>query len=444
MKKVLLSAMVLASTATFAQGWTTQSSGFSEPSRGVNKINIVNPSVVWALAYDGIDLENDIQDFTRTTDGGNTWIPGTVAEADGMILTNISAIDGMTAYVGAVSGDFGMGGVYKTTDGGVTWQALNEENYVNEDSFFNVVHFFDANNGVTQGDPIDGGGYELFRTSDAGATWTAVTAPLPQSGEWGYNGGNTYAGSSFWFVTNKGNIYRTSDMGMTFQKFSAPVTDFAGTNAGGELLFSDDNVGMLVRRLGSTTSPNFTIFRTFDGGATWDAGTPSTAPLAAGSYTYVPGTQVVVKTSGNQADPGSAYSEDNGATWTVFGAAEQRLGVEFINGTTGWSGGFNADQNTGGMFKFDGAFTLSTNDVAAAKKFTASPNPTSGILTLSSDNGTISEVYVIDMLGKQVLSSQFDSVNTASINMSSLNAGVYIVSTKDASGKVEVTRVVKN
>ena len=174
------------------------------------------------------------------------------------------------------------------------------------------------------------------------------------------------------------------------------------------------------------------------------AGTPSTAPLAAGSYSYIPGTQVIVKTSANTSSPGSAYSEDNGATWTVFGAAEQRGTVEFINGTTGWSGGFSTDQNTGGIFKFNGNLTLATNDVAATKKFTASPNPTSGMLTLSSDNASISEVFVIDMLGKQVMNASFDSVNTASINMSNLNAGVYIVSAKDASGKVEVMRVVKN
>ena len=81
--------------------------------------------------------------------------------------------------------------------------------------------------------------------------------------------------------------------------------------------FSDNNVGMLVRRLGSVASPNFTMFRTFDGGATWDAGTPSTAPLGSGSYAYIPGSQVIVKCSADQANPGSAYSEDNGATWSV-------------------------------------------------------------------------------------------------------------------------------
>lgn len=435
--------MVLASTATFAQSWTVQNTGFSEPSRGINKINIVNPSTVWALAYDGIDLENDIQDFTRTTDGGNTWIPGNVDIAEGMGLTNISAIDGMTAYVGAVSGDFGMGGVFKTTDGGVTWEGLNEENYVSEDSFFNVVHFFDANNGVTQGDPINGA-FEIFRTSDAGATWTAVTSPAPVSGEYGYNGGNPYAGNSFWFVTNKGNIYRTTDMGMSFQKFNAPVTDFSGTSAGGELFFSDDNKGMLVRRLGTTASPNFTMFRTYDGGATWDAGTPSTAPLGSGYFAYIPGSDVIVKCSQDQAAPGSAYSLDNGLTWTIFGAAEQRGAVQFLDGNTGWSGGFSTDENTGGIFKFDGSFTLGTNNVAATKNFTASPNPTSGMLTLSSDNAMISEVYVIDMLGKQVLTASFDSVSSASINMSNLKTGVYIVSTKDSAGKVEVMRVVKN
>ncbi len=444
MKKVLLSAMVLASTATFAQGWTMQSTGFSETSRGIRNIDIVNPSIVWATAYDGSAPTNSIQDFTRTTDGGNTWIPGTIDEAQGMMLTNISAIDGMTAYAGAVSRDEpGTGGLFKTTDGGASWEGLNEENYLFPESFFNVVHFFDANNGVTQGDPVNGA-YELFRTSDAGATWTAVTSPASIAGEYGYNGGNPYAGNSFWFVTNKGNIYRTTDMGMTFQKFSTPVSDFSGNLAGGDLFFSDNNVGMLVRRLGSTANPNFTTFRTFDGGATWDSGTPSTAPLGSGSYAYIPGSQVIVKCSQDIANPGSAYSNDNGATWTVFGAAEQRGAVQFANGTTGWSAGFTANENTGGIFKFDGAFTLGTNEVAATRKFTASPNPTSGILTLSSENATIAEVYVYDILGKQVLRSSFDSVNTAAINMSGLNAGVYIVSTKDAAGTVEVMRVLKN
>lgn len=443
MKKVLLSAMVLASTATFAQSWTVQSTGFSDASRGISKLDVVNASTVWAIAYDGTAPTVDIQEFTRTTDGGNTWIPGVIEEAQDMILTNVSAIDGMTAYVGMVSRDVqGSGGLLKTTDGGLSWEPLNESAYLSTDSFFNVVHFFNATTGITQGDPINGA-YELFRTTDAGATWTPITAPPPQSGEYGYNGGNPSAGTSFWYVTNKGNIYRTTDMGMTFQKFNAPVTDFSGTNAGGELFFSDDNVGMLVRRLGTTASPNFTTFRTFDGGATWDAGTPSTAPLGAGSYAYIPGSQVIVKCSQNSADPGSAYSNDNGATWTVFGAAEQRGAVQFFNGTTGWSAGFSTDENTGGIFKFNGSFALGTNDYAATK-LTASPNPTSGMLTLSSENAAISEVYVIDMLGKQVLTSKFDSVNVAIINMSNLNAGVYIVSTKDAAGKVEVMRVVKN
>ena len=444
MKKVLLSAMVLASTATFAQAWTVQSTGFSEQSRGIRNLDIVNASTVWALAYDGSDPTNDIQEFTRTTDGGNTWIPGSIPEAEGLMLTNVSAIDGMTAYVGGVSRDvLGFGGLFKTTDGGVTWEGQNEENYLDEDSFFNVVHFFDANNGVTEGDPVNGS-FEVFRTSDAGATWTAVATPAPVSGEYGYNGGNPFAGNSFWFVTNKGNIYRTTDMGMSFQKFNAPVTDFSGTSAGGELFFSDDNKGMLVRRLGTTASPNFTMFRTYDGGATWDAGTPSTAPLGSGYFAYIPGSDVIVKCSQDQAAPGSAYSLDNGLTWTIFGAAEQRGAVQFLDGNTGWSGGFSTDENTGGIFKFDGSFTLGTNNVAATKNFTASPNPTSGMLTLSSDNAMISEVYVIDMLGKQVLTASFDSVSSASINMSNLKTGVYIVSTKDSAGKVEVMRVVKN
>ena len=75
MKKILLSISFFSLTffSSNAQSWVEQATGFDAASRGVNEIQIVDANTVWALAYDGTDTTNNIQEFTRTTNGGSTW-----------------------------------------------------------------------------------------------------------------------------------------------------------------------------------------------------------------------------------------------------------------------------------------------------------------------------------------------------------------------------------
>lgn len=452
MKKLLLSLFALSATsASFAQ-WTVQNTNLTNGvSRGVQDFSIVDANTVWALGYDGTAAAANVQEFTRTTNGGTTWVSGNIEVNDSdQNLTNISAVSGTTAWVGTVHPTDGFGGVFKTTDGGLNWVQQNPTAYTTAGtlaSFFNVVHFFDANTGLTQGDPIGTGvgEFEVYRTTNGGTTWTAVPAaalPNPVSGEYGYNGGNVAAGNSFWFVTNKGKIYRTTDTGVTWTKLDTPITDFSATAIGGSIYFSDNNNGILLARTGPVATATYTLYKTSNGGTSWDAGTPYTQPYR--SLSYIPGSTALVGTgvtgTGASAVYTSALSTNNGTTWSVIDTGTQRTSIAFIDGSTGWAGGFTSATGTGGIFKYTGP-ALSVKDLASATKLKAYPNPVNDVLQLS--GASLNEVTVYDILGKQVLSQNFAAQDGVSLNVSSLKAGIYLLNATNDLGATETLKFAK-
>lgn len=454
MKKTLLFLTLLATSAVTNAQWTKQYTGFTADSRGVQDIQIVDASTVWALGYDGSGAAANIQQYTRTTNGGAFWSAGNVNIGDTSLqLTNLSAVSSTVAWVGGVNPDNGGGGVWKTTNGGLSWTKQNATAYSTTgtlSSFFNVVHFFDANNGVTQGDPIGtgNGSFEVYTTTNGGTSWTAVAPaniPAPTSGEYGYNGGNVAAGTSFWFVTNKGKIYRTTNMGTSWTKLNTPITDFSGTNVGGSIYFSDNNNGILLARTGPVATASYTLYKTTDGGTTWGTGTPYTQPYR--SVAYIKGTTTLVGNGTAGTTYSSAYSVDNGTTWTVIDSGSdptlyQRTSIAFLNPTTGWAGGFvDGTAGTGGIYKYTGA-ALSIGDIAANNtKFKAYPNPANNELNIS--GLAINEVAIYDLLGKQVLNQKFAAQDQATLNVSSLQTGMYVLTATNENGAKETIKFAK-
>lgn len=441
MKKFLLSFSLLFVGLTLnAQSWTSQATGFDNISRGLSEIHIVNPTTVWALAYDGVSASNVIQEFTKTTDGGITWTPGTINVGDPTLtINNIAPISATTAWVSALTPTIGNNGViYKTTNGGATWQQQNIGTFNAATSFINGVHFFDANNGVSFGDAV-AGEFEIYTTADGGETWDPVPgANIPNplgSGatiEYGYNGGNVAIGNTIWLVTNKGRILKSSDMGLTWTASQAPVTDFAGTAQSARLTMSSLTNGCLLKTAGTT----YTFYTTTDGGATWSAGTPFT-----GTYrvlAYVPGTSTLVATSAGTPS-GSAYSTNNGTTWTTIDSGAQRGVVTFFNGTTGWCAGFNEDPFTGGIFKFTG--TLSNDDFSTTK-FKVYPNPASSLVNLQTEGLDSYTLKVTDLSGKVMVTREFNGVENT-LDISSYASGVYFFEI-NSGNKSETIKIIKN
>jgi photosystem II stability/assembly factor-like uncharacterized protein len=448
MKKLLLCFLLISLTSTISAQWTSQATGFSAASRGLSQVTALDANTVWALAYDGSGLGTNVQEFTKTTNGGVTWTAGTIDVGNTVWeLNNISPISATTAWVSAINnitGDAnnGVGYISKTSDGGVTWTPQCETCFqVAGSSFLNGVYFWNANVGVAYGDP-EGTEYEIWRTTDGGTNWTRVPGASianPLSGEYGYNSSPIAAGGTLWFPTNKGRLYRTTDQGATWTAAQAPLTDFGAALPAnsGSAIFSSATNGYLLKTSGTVAVPVYTYYTTTNGGTTWGTGTTFTGTRRI--LNYIPGTTTIVATS--QAAPvGTSISTNNGATWTEVEALEQRGASAFLNGSTGWCAGFSTDALTDGVFNLTSP--LGTENFENTNPFKVFPNPANSIITISSTNVDSYNLTVTDLSGKIVMTKSLNVIENT-LDISSLSAGAYFFELSSDNIK-DVVKILKN
>jgi hypothetical protein len=92
--------------------------------------------------------------------------------------------------------------------------------------------------------------------------------------------------------------------------------------------------------------------------------------------------------------------------------ADNGSDVSFFDGGHGLAAGFNTSSTVGGAFKYVGLLHCSTvlaTTCTLQKLFTASPNPTSGVLNLNGKS--ISNVTVYDVLVK-VANKNYSALTT--------------------------------
>lgn len=436
MKKILLSILIMFGLGANAQFWTAKSTGFTTTSRGIASMSIVDANNVWVAANDGTAANSQVvKEISKTTDGGNTWTPITPSlglSASGLGITSISAVSATTAWITLNVGTSGIGGVWKTTNSGTSFSQQTTAAY-SSSSFVNFVHFFDANNGVTQGDPV-GGYFEIYTTSNGGTTWTrvpSVNIPVPLANdEYGYTDNFFTFGSTIWFGTSSGRLYKSSDFGLTWTVSQTPLTDFGSTASSGSVAFSSATNGLLVTSAG-------TLYSTSNGGTTF---TPVvTTGFYSGDIAYVPGTTGTFVTTGTL---GSSYTLNNGVSWTAIDAV-QKTKVAFFNNTVGFAGGFTTSPTAGGIFKYTGTQLLKA-DAFTVNKFSAYPNPVNDIVTVTnSENATFNEISITDINGRTVKTVNAGNVSELQINISELNAGIYFMNISSENGKA-VKKFIKN
>ncbi len=309
--------------------WEPQSSGVTSTLRAVRGIN---NNIAWVTGYTGLVL--------KTTNGGTNWVTMTPPDATFDNYT-MYALDGNVAWIFA-TGSSGLDArIFKTTNGGTSWT----QQYQNANSFGNVIHFFDANNGVASGDPETGdiNNWLVLTTTDGGTTWTRVPAaniPLADgaNGEVGTSNSTWAVGDNVWFGSYGSStlpapkVYRSTDRGLHWT--SAPITGFAAGSVP-YLAFKDANNGIAVNTSGQCS-------KTTNGGATWS--TPIVVHTGGfRSAFYVSGNTYIA--AGGATATGNFYvTRDGGNTWTSIGlpAGTPRLrNVYFTSVSNGWIIGNN-------------------------------------------------------------------------------------------------------
>ena len=433
MKKLSLYFLALYSMGVNAQYWTEKASGFTNVNSTLPSISIVDANVIWAETNVGAGNY-----FTKSINGGNTWTAGFIfLNGQPLNVSNISAFSATTAWV-STYGSGGQQGIWKTTDGGTTWTRQASAQFGTADSFPSFVHFWgDALTGICVGDAKTGDTvFEIYETADGGTTWTGgpnINIPVMLTGEYTLTNNYDYSGNTIWFGTTKGRLFRSINNGSDWTVSQTPETGNLG-----KFSFSDYNQlnglgkGILITNAGQ-------LYKTIDGGDNWTL-IPTTG-FNIGAISYVPNTSYVVST-GTSALPGSSYSLDDGATWTTIDGVHHNKAY-FMNVNVGFSGGKNTSPTAGGIFKYSST-PLFVERFDAEKQIFVSPNPTSGILHLDSENSLIKETTVFDLLGRQIYSSKFSALNKVDLDLKSLQSGTYVLKVTSDSGKMESLKIMKN
>ncbi|NTW25540.1 MAG: T9SS type A sorting domain-containing protein, partial [Lentimicrobium sp.] len=356
--------------------WISQASAFASPSRGIMYLHAVDSLVVWATAYDGLNVNNPIQEFTHTENGGETWTSGVIPECSGLAPSMIFALNSDTAYcpMYRVAGS-NPKGIYYTADGGNSWVRQATASFSDAASFPNVVHFFDTYHGFCAGDPV-AGEYEIYTTDNGGITWTPVAADNIQDpifGEFGIVGYYSAFGDKAWFGTSNGKVYRTNDRG---HHWEASLTQLNGKYV--DVKFANELHGLAQDK---STNSTGALSETFDGGVTWTLVNPS-GPVGATDLCFVPGTENTWVSTNAFIWGGAFYSFDGGHSWAPFNGVNtlQFMGVDFSSNSCGWAGTFNTSSSVEGMFKYVGSIP----DTAAL-------SPVSDLLATVNDRNVLLE-----------------------------------------------------
>jgi len=310
--------------------WEPVESQLSSSLRG---LSAVDSNTAWISGSQG--------GVAHTRDGGESWVVGTVPESTSLDFRDVEAFPDGTAYLMS-AGSGSLSRIYKTTDWGESW-ALQHTN-PHEAGFFNGMAFWDPENGMVVGDPVDGHLF-LLVTKDGGESWTRLSGnrvPEVLEGEYGFaaSGTNIATFGDQGLVVGSGGpvarVFRTADRGQSWDVISTPMA--AGNASSGifSIHFRDLDSAILVG--GDYQNPDAssgTVARSADGGRTWALAQEShgvgfrsgVAWRAAAPHSM----WVAVGTSG------SSYSVDDGLSWRTFDS--EPLNAVAFNGAVGWAAG---------------------------------------------------------------------------------------------------------
>jgi len=464
-KLLLLSLLGLAGSAQAQWVAVNQNNVQTPPSYRFDHMSTVSPNVAWALATENVTgaVTNT---FVKTNSAAGTDFDfNAITGTSGYQAANIQALSDQTALV-AQFGASGGGEILRTVDGGNSWRKVTTASqFAAPTGFNNWVCMFDANNGVSFGDP-NGGNFEILTTSNGGTSWTRVpNANIPQPnaadeaglvrsyfalpGTPGVNNGMPiiWAGTgTFGSTPGPVRIMRSLDMGQTWTAANTPLT---GTIQ--RIAFKDALNGIaknVVVTNGAATAVN--VIRTTDGGLTWNLVTPVGNFFrndidAANGYFYSVGPRLLTGNTIN--DFGSSRSVD-GINWTTIDTGAIYVCLDLLGNGAGYLGGVtNSTTGAGGLFR---GIISGTRDAVLQASLSAYPNPShNGVfqLELGASLKAGAQLTITDALGRQVLNQVLNATAVGShsmnLDLSKEQAGVYTLQIRTEAGVAQKKLVIE-
>lgn len=247
-----------------------------------------------------------------TNDGGVTWTDVTSPEPSpgGPYFVRRYGYSLLVASGNA-------GELLLSKDAGANWRDVSVAGKGDDVRF---VTFFNGREGVTVSDGV---GIQVRVTADGGKTWKVRSLPSYRS----------VVGLQFlpdasigWMVTSGGEVFRSTDKGLTWLQVLDPFAGSETPDVSG-VHFLDAQNGWLVSSYGGTQS---SLYRTTDGGSTWSPVPEVSRSLSSVSF----GDQqhgVAVGAEGQVL-----VTQDGGVSWTLrpSGITDGLTKVQFADAST--------------------------------------------------------------------------------------------------------------
>ncbi|MEP2937271.1 MAG: oxidoreductase [Gilvibacter sp.] len=223
-----------------------------------------------------------------------------------------------------------------------------EEVYVEEGEkvFYDAMKFWNDQEGLAIGDPIDGC-FSLLITRDGGDSWSKTPCddlPAVEEGEAFFAASNTniaVIGNEAWVVSGgkKARVFKTSDKGKTWSATDTPIIEGAAMTGIYTVAFRDAKNGIVFGgNWDDKTSNKGNKAITTDGGKSWKLLSDGSGPGYKSCVVYVPnsGGEGLVAVGST----GISHSPDGGLTWATL-SSEGYYAIEFVNDSIAFASGLN-------------------------------------------------------------------------------------------------------
>jgi len=309
-------------TTNGGRTWSASTLGGRNRFWSIVKLDFVDRFDGWTIAQ---DMWGDSIVFA-THDGGRSWQPLPIG---GPYITDIHAVSLTNVWLVGEDGydyyDLQSPTVFlHSTDGGFTWHSST----VNAPASPYSVSAY--------GSSVCAVGDGILHSSDAGATWLAGS-----SGQrYWFSGADAVSATDVWAVDTSGALLHSTD-GARFIEQPMPAP---GTTALLGVDFADAQHGWIVGA-SDMWGDGSVIFRTNDGGATWEPQLSVVAGEVVGLDALDASTAWAISddTSGwnEGANVSIQHTTDGGLHWTVQSVPGNAAlsCVDFTDASTGWAGG---------------------------------------------------------------------------------------------------------
>ena len=258
----------------------------AQPTGSIGDVAVApsNPDVLYVASGEGIQRPDlSVGDgIYKSTDAGKTWAH--LGLEDGQQIGGI-AIDPtdenrvFAAVLGHPYGPNTTRGVYRTTDGGKTWQQVF---YIDENTGAvqvgidpkdpNIVYadFWAGRQGPWENGEWNGTTSGLYKSTDGGTTWKQLTSGLPTTkqglGRIGFCIAPTNTNRLYATVDagEYGGIYRSDDAGESWQKLNSDERFWGRGDDFAEVKADPKNADIVY-------TADVVVWKSTDGGNTWNA-----------------------------------------------------------------------------------------------------------------------------------------------------------------------------